>query len=355
MKWIKAYKGFLLSVFTIILFQIFRLFPDFLELLYVNGVYKAIRYIYSLTLTHIPFPLLYIFILVVLWLLIRWFFKKKKKHWFPTLINFSGWIIVCFYWFWGFNYSRSEFNERANIDIHQPNEQLLYQELLYVDSILQLTRHSFSSNESIPLTKSYLPINYQEQIRLSQTKVLKSFNEPVFSDPKVRELRPEGSLLRLKTAGVYLPFVFEGHIDAGLHPIEKPYVMAHEMAHAYGLTDEGVCNFIGFMTCVNAEDPFIAYSGWLEYQGYLYRALRRNYPNLLKENDYKLPVVVITDITAIRERLDKYPNIAPYLRDLFYNNYLRAQGISEGMKSYSQITKLAYSYKLAHGDYKIQH
>jgi hypothetical protein len=164
-------------------------------------------------------------------------------------------------------------------------------------------------------------------------------------------LQPAGSLLRLKTAGVYFPFVFEGHIDKGLHHIEKPYVMAHEMAHAHAFTDEGVCNFIGFMTCINADNPFIQYSGWLEYQGYLYRALRRNFPEKLKEEAYKLPRVVLTDLRDIRERLDKYPSIAPQLRDLFYNNFLKAQGVHAGIKSYAQITRLAYSYKEANGSF----
>ncbi len=273
--------------------------------------------------------------------------------WLPFLCNFVGWIVFIFYWSWGFNYARSDFHKRVDLELREPEKESLYAELLTVDSILQALRKDLQPIDSLPINAEMLPKDLEGQVMQSQVKVLESLGEPLFAKPKIRRLRPKGSLLRIKTAGVYFPFVFEGHIDDGLHHIEKPYVMAHEMAHAYSFTDEGVCNFIGFMTCINSEHTFLQYSGWMEYQGYLYRALRRNFPETLKEEAYRLPKIVTTDLKSIRERLDKYPSIAPKLRDLFYNNYLKAQGVSDGMKSYSQITRLAYSYKVAKGGYKI--
>ncbi|MCB0582976.1 MAG: DUF3810 family protein, partial [Phaeodactylibacter sp.] len=65
--------------------------------------------------------------------------------------------------------------------------------------------------------------------------------------------------------GLYFPFTGEGHIDAGLHPLQKPYVMAHELAHGYGFGDEGTCNFLGYLACIGSDDPVIAYIGHLNY------------------------------------------------------------------------------------------
>ncbi len=264
-----------------------------------------------------------------------------------------GWIAFIFYWSWGFNYARSDFHIRQKMELQEPNESFLFSELQDVDSILVELRKNLQPLDSVPIDDDLMPIDLQEKIRNSQINVLKKFEEPIFNDPKIRVLKPRGSLLRIKTAGVYFPWVFEGHIDDGLHAIEKPYVMAHEMAHAYAITDEGVCNFIGFMTCINSSQPFIAYSGWLEYHGYLYRALRRNYPEILEEANYMRPEAIMTDLRAIRERLDRYPDIAPWLRDFFYNNYLKAQGVKAGMKSYAQITRLAYSHKEKYGSYQL--
>lgn len=352
MQGLKKYLGALLGSMSFLLFKILQLFPNTLESIYTKGLYRFIRYVYSYSLTHINFPLLYLFIVFILLLLLNYFLRKnRKKRLVRGLLNFAGYVVFVFYWSWGFNYARTDFADRIGLEVKKPDLDFLYSELLNVDSVLLSLRKDLEGNDSVSLSPDKLPSNYQELIRQSQVNVIERMNEPTFRPPKIRELKPAGSLLRIKTAGVYFPFVFEGHIDDGLHHIEKPYVMAHEMAHAHAFTDEGVCNFIGFLTCVNAEDPFIQYSGWLEYQGYLYRAVRRNYPGKLEEESYERPLAVLTDLRAIRERLDKYPSIAPRIRDLFYNNYLKAQGIHAGIKSYAQITRLAFSYKEAHGGF----
>ncbi len=352
MKWLKGKFCFLLGLLSLILFKVLTYFPAVVEGLYTNLFYKLIRFIYAYTLFYIPIPLIYIFFLGFFAFIGRHLFRRLKKtnkiktRWF--FLNTIGVLLTIFYWSWGFNYAREKFKSRIDLEISQPTEDFLFQELIEVDSILHSKRRYVSENDTIPLFYAQLPNDYQKQIRLAQNDLIEHLGEPSFPKVRIRSLKPKGSLLRIKTAGVYFPFALEGHIDDGLHPIEKPFVLAHEMGHAHSFTDEGVCNFIGFLTCVNAQDPFIQYSGWLEYQGYLYRTLRRNYPEILKNNNYRRPDFVITDIKAIIETLDQYPNLFPKFRDLFYNSYLKAQGVKAGMKSYSQIIQLAYSYKRAH-------
>lgn len=355
MKIFKKYIGFVFGLCTLLLFQVLNFFPASIEVLYTNLIYRIVRFAYGWTLFYFPFALMYLFILAILFILtrhiIRSFRRSNKQKSLQFVLNFIGWVTFSFYWLWGFNYARSDFNERIGLVIEQPTSEFLINELVHVDSILLPIRRMVSHNDTIALPEVQLPRGFQKQIRVSQDQLIRFIGEPEFNKVRVRQLKPKGNLLRIKTAGVYFPFVLEGHIDAGLHAIEKPYVLAHEMAHANAFTDEGVCNFIGFMTCINAEDPFIQYSGWLEYQGYLYRTLRRNHPEELKAIDYKRPEYVTADLRAIIETLDKYPNITPKLRDLFYNNYLKAQGVHAGMKSYAQIVRLAYSFKKKKGSF----
>jgi hypothetical protein len=77
--------------------------------------------------------------------------------------------------------------------------------------------------------------------------------------------------------------------------------------------------------------------------------LKKNHPELLEERQYVLPEFVRTDINAIIERLQKYPDVFPKLRDFFYDNYLKAQGVKAGIKSYGQFIQLAYSYQKKNG------
>lgn len=357
MNLMKKYLGFILGLLSLVSFQVLSRAPWFVEHLYTNLLYKAIRAIYAKTFFYIPFPLIYAFLLSVSIVIGVHFYrrikKKNKIKTFNFILNFSGWLIFLFYFLWGFNYARTDFNDRINLNIVKPDSTFLLEELIRTDSICLAIRKQLSEVDTVALSETMLPLNYQDIIRVSQKKIIKFLGEPDFAQVKIRELRPSGSLLRIKTAGVYFPFVFEGQIDNGLHAIEKPYVLAHEMAHANAITDEGVANFIGFLTCINSGNPFVEYSAWLEYEGHLFSNLRRNNKTLLIDSCYSRPDFVIADLKAIIERLNQYPDIAPKIRDLFYNNYLKVQGVHAGMESYSQIVQLAYSYKLKNKNFEI--
>ena len=55
---------------------------------------------------------------------------------------------------------------------------------------------------------------------------------------RCRQILPQGILLRISTAGFYNPLTGECNIDKGLHPLQKPFVMAHELFHGMGITGE---------------------------------------------------------------------------------------------------------------------
>jgi len=176
-------------------------------------------------------------------------------------------------------------------------------------------------------------------------KLLEKLNYPTAGTVRGRQLQPKGILLRFSTAGVYFPWTGESNIDAGLHPIQIPFTMAHEFAHGYGFTDEGTCNFLAYLACIQSENKMFQYSGHLSYWRYLASSYRRfdreNYTAYFKT----LPKGIIADLYAIDANSDKYPNILPELRDAAYDTYLKTQGIGEWMKSYSRIVMLVKAWR----------
>ncbi len=178
------------------------------------------------------------------------------------------------------------------------------------------------------------------------TNVLRNFNYPIPAKVRGRLLFPKGILLRISTAGVYIPFTGEGHIDPGLHHLQLPFVMAHEMSHAYGIGGEGDCNFLAYLSCTSSENSYLKYVGFLYYWRYVapdYRAYRPEEYKIIWEN---LPLGIKNDLRAIREEMNKYPDILPAVRDAAYNTYLKAQGIDDGIKNYDRVTMLAHAWHL---------
>jgi hypothetical protein len=166
--------------------------------------------------------------------------------------------------------------------------------------------------------------------------------------PRLRTFRPGKLMLRLSVSGFYFPFTGEGYISAGLLPVERPFVAAHEMAHAYGFTDEGEANFLAWLACGYSQDPWIAYSGRLRYLMTLVGQIRRQVPGRLAGIVLGIPRGVVDDMARVREHHRRLRGEGGALARTWwrtYDVYLRVQGVSAGSGSYGQLVPLAIAWR----------
>ncbi len=132
--------------------------------------------------------------------------------------------------------------------------------------------------------------------------------------------------------GQYDPFAFETLLNTAFLPFEVPRALAHEWSHAAGFGDEGDANLIGTLACLRSSDPLIRYSGAYWTYGELPESDRRR---------IHLSAAVVADFNAGRERYMRYYN--PRLFAIswgFYDRYLRANGVTGGVVSYSRYLRL---------------
>jgi hypothetical protein len=154
--------------------------------------------------------------------------------------------------------------------------------------------------------------------------------------------RPKRSMLdlyfrRAGVSGMTNPLFLETLVASDLLPVERPAVIAHEWSHLAGITDEGEANFLGWLTCVRGS-PAHRYSGWLFLVNELARAVR--------DADRAAMGAALgpgprADLRAIAERVRR--NVSPRLSAAgwrAYNQYLRANRVQSGTKSYAEVVKL---------------
>ena len=134
---------------------------------------------------------------------------------------------------------------------------------------LLLLREQVAVQRADALDASFQPKEMEELIRQSVVQALEKLDYPTAGRVRGRKLLPKGVFLRFSSAGLYWPFVGEGNIDGGLHALQQPFTMAHEITHGYGITNEGICNFIAYLACQKSSDPFIKYAGLVAYWRYL--------------------------------------------------------------------------------------
>lgn len=327
---------------------------DFIEQYYSRGVFLWIRKIMSGLTSWLPFAFVYLLFFAVLFLLIRWLytFFKSPKPWSKklfglttSLVALAGGAIFFFQLLWGFNYGRIPLEKQLALEVKPLTADDLRAELDWAINGMLTYRQRVADTLGSAIPTDEMPLNIEDTMRDRIVNTLSSLGYPTSSKVRGRLLSPQGILLRISTAGVYIPYTGEGHIDAGLHHLQLPFVLAHEMSHAYGIGGEGDCNFLAFLACINADDPYLKYVGYLYYFRYVapdYRAYR---PEEYKIIWSELPEGIKNDLRAIREQMAKFPDILPAVRDAAYNTYLKAQGIEDGIKNYDRVTMLAAAWR----------
>ena len=326
------------GLLSIALRKYLSFYPSTVEQYYSRSFFLGVRWTFDALFGWLPFPWIYVFIPVIILIWI----KKSRNLWKANLNwqekTFRGGLGVLafffglaglFLWLWGFNYSRLSVEDQLSLDTQPLSLSELKEELdLETEKIIELrSRITPNQEDSIPVTEAFIPDDYQAQARLKVEEWLDENSFPTVGQVRGREIYPKGIFLRFSSSGLYFPFTGEGHVDAGVHPLQKPYIIAHEMFHGYGFGDEGTCNFNAYLACIRSEDPFIAYSGHLGY----WRTLAINYlryrPDEYREFRRSLPLTIQADLDAINEVLISYPDIMPRLRYYAYDTYLKAQGI----------------------------
>lgn len=328
-----------------------------IESAYSRGLFVGLRSLWDYTLPLLPIPLFYVFWVAVLAWLVRTVLVfrrgrrmqgKVKGQWRSLarkFLNGAAMLVVVFLLGWGFNYGRLPVEQGIGFERYQPTLDELRQRVYDDAAELAVLRQKISS-DSAALGDSAFPPDLEPAIRSSLATALKVDGYPAAGRPRVRQLVPKGILLRLSTAGVYWPWAGEGNIDAGLHPLQKPAVMAHELAHAYGFGDEGTCTFWAWLAGRQTTDPAIHYAIQLSYWRRLAGKLRQQEPDAYWAwRAARLDPGIRNDLQAIYDNSELYKDIAPVVRDAAYDTYLKAQGIHEGLLNYGTVVQLVEGYR----------
>ena len=324
--------------------------PQSVESIYSRGVFPIIRWVFDISLAFSPIPLIYLFYAIIFYFIIKTIafqFKKSiplsirlKKNAFSVL-SFTGFMVFWFLFLWGYNYARVPFQKQMNIEVSQLDSTSLEKELIIATQEAIDSRTQLNTKESIPLS---IKPDFEDKIREDISKMLQNNGFIAGGNLRGRGLTPDGILFRFGISGIYMPYVGESNIDGGMHPLEKPFTMAHEMAHGYGWTDEATANFVAYLTCIGSDDAYTKYSGYLMYFRYVASNYRRINTEGYKKFRETLPAEMINDLKAINARIEQFPTW--FETDGLNNIFLKSQGVKEGTASYSRVVTLVYSWRL---------
>jgi hypothetical protein len=317
--------------------------PGTVERRFSTTVYPAIQRLVTPVSNLVPFALFDLLTIAgavaLVLALVHGIRRARRERTFrPLLTTMAGVatagavVYLAFLLLWGFNYRRVPMTERLVMDRPPPAADAvaaLGLEAVGRLNALHAEAHRIGwtrdPRENVALLDAYRAV----QQRLS---------DALPAAPG--RLKPSlyGTYFRWTGVdGMVNPFALEVLANPDLLPYERPFVAAHEWAHLAGYADESEANFVGWLTCVRADVPS-QYSGWLSLYWQIAGELGAAERMRLWE---ALNAAPRADVEAIVERLRR--GQLPLLRNAswrVYDQYLRANRVEEGIRSYGQVITL---------------
>ncbi len=114
-----------------------------------------------------------------------------------------------------------------------------------------------------------------------------------YPDPK--PIRASHFMSQQYLLGIYFPFTMEANYNTVMYPVNMPATICHEYSHLKGIILEDEANYFGFAACIESDDPYLQYSGYLSVIGYLSRQVRESVPQEIRKDMEQVSGQVIQD------------------------------------------------------------
>jgi hypothetical protein len=317
--------------------------PSFVERWFSAGLYPRLQRIVTPFSNLLPFAWFDIILVVVVSGTIAMLVKagrqaRHERKWRPLLDRL--WILVVavaggyllFLTLWGMNYRRLPMTERLEMKAAVPARADVAQ--LGLTAIAQLNAlHARAHALGWPGDEwrhaDLVNAFHDAQRLLEDTPpVVPGRLKPTVLAPYFRWTGVDGMVD---------PFALEVLANPDLLPFERPFVAAHEWAHLAGFADESEASFVAWLAMLHGAEP-AQYSGWLyvfwQVHGDVGPADREMLTRMLDVGPRR-------DVAAIVDRLRR--SQFPWLRKMswaVYDQYLRANRVDEGIRSYGEVITL---------------
>lgn len=148
--------------------------------------------------------------------------------------------------------------------------------------------------------------------------------------------------------GVYSYFTGEANLNVAFPDYTLPFTAAHELAHQRGIAREDEANFVAYLVCLESDDAYIRYSGYLNMLEYVtnayYKADTSDQHADYIELRQSLSIDVRYEQQAYSEFFKKYEqNVVADISGAINDTYLQIHG-TPGTVSYGLVVDLAVAY-----------
>lgn len=317
--------------------------PATVERWFSTGLYPRIQRTLTPVSNLLPFALFDVLttgggVLVIVLLVRRIRTARRARQWRPLLRTLGGLVTgaaagyLVFLGLWGLNYRRLPMAERVVLDRPAPT----------VDDAVRLGLMAVERLNALhgPAHEGGWQTEPHEDmaLRAAFAEVQRQLSDAPVAVPGRLKSSLYGPYFRWSGVdGMVDPFALEVIRNPDLLPWEIASVAGHEWAHLAGYADESEASFVGWLTCLGGTVE-AQYSGWFsiywQVAGESGPAERARLAQGLGDGPRR-------DIAAVVARMQR--GQLPVVRNAswrVYDQYLRANRVEEGIRSYGAVLTL---------------
>ena len=297
----------------------------------------------------------------LIFLILLPFLKKRLKKFYSIFYRFFAWVIVCIIFVMTCNcfilYHTSTIEETYMEET--TNKKYEFDKLLILYEYVANNLNELSSQMERD-EHGYIIYNKDiiEEAKVSMKQLGNDYARLSGYYPDAKKILFSDFMSQTYTSGVYFPFSMEANYNTSMYIANLPAVVCHEYAHLKGYIYEDEANFIGYLACINSDDAFFKYSGYLSVLYYIENAI---YENIDQINDDELlnklnnicikDIVYADDIFLTQDTWDEIEDNSIFdtetidqVSDTFSDVSLKLNGVEDGQLSYSRVVNLLLKY-----------
>ncbi len=324
-------------------------FSDFINM----NISRWVRFILAHLTNLIPFSVaeMLVIALPVIFISLCIFSVRRFSDTIRHMLVFMGILIsllslfyTLFFWGFGVGYNGAPLEDKLGIERNAVSAEELK------ETAVILAERANEASEQVTFRRSgfsVMPYNIGELSDKLCLAYEEAYEKYDFISPLTSNLKPvilSDPWSYTHITGVYSYFTGEANINITFPDYCIAYTSAHELAHQRGIAPEDEANFVAFLVCIDSEDPYIRYSGYMNMLEYVLNALYAADRTAYKEVYSSLNSSIRGELAAYSEFFKKYRNSsASKVADKMNDTYLKLNG-TEGSRSYGLVVDIAVAY-----------
>ena len=333
--------------------------------LYITHVFPVLGTAYARLTAVFPFSVgewmlaaavLYVFFLAVFGALYLFVRRSRTKKVFSALQRPLAWIFLLFFWIMTCNcfiqYHATEFEDKymqARTEGYTVEELAALRDYV-VENLNELAGQFVRDGRGYLIYEGDL----HETAIAEMGRLGTVYGQLQGYYPQPKRIFFSDFLSQTNMMGYYFPFSMEANYNDTMYVVNLPSTACHELAHLKGFLQEDEANLIGYLACIDSQDPFFRYSGYMGVLNYVENEFIRSIDRSAEE--YKKHPAISDQVRAdniflteeawekVEENAVVSTKTAKSASRAVTTATLKMNGVKEGMQSYEGVVKLLLDY-----------